>query len=37
LSVWLLRREFAKRLVPPEITPARAGPEPAAPSARASA
>ncbi|KJC52869.1 multidrug transporter MatE [Bradyrhizobium sp. LTSP885] len=37
LSLWLLRREFGKRLVPPvrEVTPERAGPE-AAPAASAS-
>jgi Na+-driven multidrug efflux pump len=36
LSVWLLRREFGKRLAPQEVTPAPVGPAPAAPSARAS-
>ena len=36
-SVWLLRREFAKRLAPQEVTPAPVGPAPVAPSVRASA
>jgi putative MATE family efflux protein len=36
LSLWLLRREFRKRLVPLEVTPQRVGPEMAEPS-RASA
>ena len=39
LSVWLLRREFGKRLVSStrEVAPMQVGPEPAAPSARAAA
>ncbi|MCP3472446.1 MATE family efflux transporter [Bradyrhizobium sp. CCGUVB1N3] len=37
LSVWLLRREFSKRLAPGEVAATQVGPEPDAPTARAAA